>query len=392
MNDAPLQVLLLITRGEPGGAQVHVLDLVRGLMDRVAFQVGLGDEEFLAVELRKLGVPVHVLPDLQREIAPATDRRALRALRALIRRVDPHLVHTHSTKAGLLGRLAARLEGYEAIHTAHAWSFSDGLSRRRKLMAIPPEQLVGRRTRRFIVVSEADREIGLRYRVLREDQVRVVHNGVPDVPQRAQPDRGEPPVVIMVARMAPPKDHILILNALAGLNLPFHLHLVGDGPDQAAVEATIRELGLEDRVTLLGRCSDVPDRLAAAHIFALISRQEGFPLAVLEAMRAGLPVVASDVGGVREAVTHGTTGCLIPRGDERALREALGRLLADPGLRRALGDAGRRAYEERFSAEHMLAGTAAVYEELATERGWPRPAHRQSEPTRPDCPQPGEVA
>jgi len=351
---------------------VHVLDLVRGLRGHVAIQVGLGDDEFLAVELRKLGVPVHVLPLLQREISPATDRLALRSLRALIREVKPHLVHTHSTKAGLLGRLAARLEGVASIHTAHAWSFSDGLSRRRKLMAIPPELIVGRLTQRFIVVSAADREIGLRYRVMREAQVRVVHNGVTDVPQRAHPDIGGPPALMMVARMAPPKDHHLLLRALAGLDAPFRLHLVGDGPDRSAIEAAIEALGLSDRVTLLGRRADVPALLAGVHLFALISRQEGFPLAVLEAMRAGLPVVASDVGGVREAVTHGETGFLVERGGEGALRDALRRLLVDSALRRRLGEAGRRAYEEHFSAKRMLAGTAAVYRELAAEKGLPR--------------------
>lgn len=366
MSEQPLRVLVLITRGEPGGAQVHVLDLVRGLGDRIAFQVGLGDDEFLAVELKKLGVPVHVVPDLQREIAPAADRRALRSLRTLIRRVSPDLVHTHSTKAGLLGRLAARIEGFMTIHTAHAWSFSDGLSWRRKLMAIPPEVLIGRCTQRFIVVSEADREIGLRYRVAREAQVRVVHNGVVDVPQRARPDEGAPPILAMVARMAAPKDHLLLLRSLAGLDVPFQLQLIGDGPDRSLIESSIDELGLGDSVTLLGRRNDVPELLAQAQVFALISRQEGFPLAILEAMRAGLPVVASDVGGVREAVRHDVTGYLVQRGDERALREALRRLLLTPELRRTLGETGRRDYEAHFSASRMLSGTASVYRELAT--------------------------
>lgn len=238
--------------------------------------------------------------------------------------------------------------------------------------------LVGRRTQRFIVVSEADREIGLRYRVAREDRFRVVHNGVVDAPRRARPDAAAAtPVLAMVARMAPPKDHQLLLRALAGIRAPFRLQLIGDGPDRPAVEAAIDALGLRERVALLGRRGDVPDLLADAHLFALISRQEGFPLAVLEAMRAGLPVVASDVGGVREAVAHGATGFLIARGDQDALREALRRLLVEPALRRRLGDAGRRAYEARFSAERMLAGTAAVYGELAAERGWPRPAGGQ---------------
>ncbi|MDP2307734.1 MAG: glycosyltransferase family 4 protein [Pseudomonadota bacterium] len=370
-----LRVLVVITRGEPGGAQVHVLDLVRGLSGRITFHVAVGDDEFLSRELRLLGVPVHVLPLLQREVSSTSDLGALRALRALIATVRPHVVHTHSTKAGILGRFAARAQGVPAIHTAHAWSFSDGIAWRRKAMAIPLEALAGRWTRRFIVVSEADREVGTRYRVARNAQVRIVHNGVCDVPERARPDASGPPVLTMVARMAAPKDPLLLLRALAGIDAPFTLRLIGDGPDRPRIEAAVRDLGLAQKVELLGVRADVPALLASSHLFALVSRQEGFPLAVLEAMRAGLPVVASDVGGVREAVGHGTTGLLVKRDDEAGLRAALLRLIGDRGLRGTLGAAGRRAYEARFTAEHMLEGTAEVYRELAETEGLPQP-HR----------------
>jgi glycosyltransferase involved in cell wall biosynthesis len=322
------------------------------------------DDDYLASELRRVGVPVHVLPDLQRSIDPARDARAVRAMRALIRKVRPDIVHTHSTKAGLLGRLAAWREGRPAIHTAHAWSFSDGLPRRRKAIAIPVERLAGRLTRRFIVVSGADREVALRYRVARDEQVRIIHNGVVDVSDRARPGVGAPPVIAMVARMAAPKDHDLLLRALSGVVAPFRLWLIGDGPDRGAVEAQIAALGLADRVELLGVRRDVPALLARTHLFVLASRQEGFPLATLEAMRAGLPVIASDVGGVREAVEHEQTGMLIPRGDTDRLREALQRLLLDPGLRAELGAAGRRAFEAKFTVAEMNARTLDVYNDI----------------------------
>jgi glycosyltransferase involved in cell wall biosynthesis len=367
-----MRVLVVITRGEAGGAQVHVLELVRGLMERVEIAVVVGDDGFLAGELRALGVAVRVLPELQREIDLRIDRRCVRALRAEIRSLRPHLVHTHSSKAGLLGRLAAWREGVPSIHTAHAWSFSDGLPWRRVAFAVPIEALAGRITRRFVVVSDADRRIALRYRVARPEQIRVVHNGVPDRPERADPGSG-PPVIAMVARMAAPKDHLLLIRALAGVREPFQLLLIGDGPDRPAIERCIEELGLGARVELAGVSDQVPRLLAGAWLAALISRQEGFPLAVLEAMRAGLPVIASDVGGVREAVEDGVTGLLVPRGDEEALRAALARLLADASLRRSMGQAGRRAYERRFTAARNVASTEAVYRELALEGAWPPP-------------------
>lgn len=379
-----MRVLLVITRGEPGGAQVHVLDLVRGMRERIAFHVAVGDDPFLPGELRRLGVPVSVVSALRRDPAPGHDRRALTHLRALIRRVRPHLVHTHSSKAGVLGRTAAWREGIVALHTAHAWSFSEGQPRRRVALSVPVEVLVGRITRRFVVVSEADRRIALRYRVARPERVRVVHNGVADTPWRADPGAGGIPTIAMVARMAPPKDHLLLLQALAEVPAPFRLLLVGDGPDRARIEAAIRRLGLEDRVHLAGVSEAVPKLLAGAQVAALVSRQEGFPLTVLEAMRAGLPVVASDVGGVREAVEHGTTGLLVGRADRAGLASALNRLLVDPSLRRAFGEAGRRAYERRFTADRMVAETEGVYRELAAEAGGPFPLSQAA-----CAPQPG---
>lgn len=365
---------MLITRAEPGGAQVHVRDVILGLIEEVDFHLGTGEEEFLTEELRSAGVPVTVLPSLQRAVAPRRDARALRDLRALIREVQPHLVHTHSSKAGLLGRLAARLEGRPVVHTAHSWAFSDGVGWKRKAFAVPIEAAAARITQRFIVVSEEDGSVGRRHGVARPEQLRVVHNGVVDGAPLADPVGSGVPVVIMVARMAPPKDQALLLEALAEVASPWELWLVGDGPEQAEHEARVAALGLGERVRFLGRRADVPELLAQAQVFVLASRQEGFPLSVLEAMRAGLPVVASDVGGTREAVEDGRTGRLVARGDREGMARALGDLLADPEARARAGAAGRAAYEAGFTARKMVAGTREVYAELATEHGLPAPA------------------
>lgn len=364
---------MLITRAEPGGAQVHVRDVILGLLPEVDFHLATGEEEFLTRELRAAGVPVTVLPSLQRAVSPRQDARALRELRALVREVQPHLVHTHSSKAGLLGRLAARLEGRPVIHTAHSWAFSDGVGWKRKAFAVPLEAAAARITQRFIVVSEEDGAVGRRHGVARAGQLRVVHNGVVDGAPLADPAGSGVPVVIMVARMAPPKDQALLLEALACVEAPWELWLVGDGPEQATHEARVAELGLGDRVRFLGLRHDVPELLAQAQVFVLASRQEGFPLSVLEAMRAGLPVVASDVGGTREAVEHGESGFLVPRADRAGLARALSELLSDPALRVRAGAAGRAAYEARFTARRMVAGTREVYVELAREHGLPAP-------------------
>ena len=227
------------------------------------------------------------------------------------------------------------------------------------------EWLAGRLTDRFITVSEADREVGERYGVVRRPQARIIHNGVPADAPAATPADVDTPVIITVARLAPPKDLALLLQALSTVRSPFHLRVVGDGPLRSALEAQAATLNLSHQITWLGTRSDVPQHLAEAHLFALVSRQEGFPIAILEAMRAGLPVVASDVGGVREAVQPERTGLLVPRGDAGALADALEALLADSARREAMGQAGRADFARRFSAHQMCRATLDVYRELA---------------------------
>jgi len=173
----------------------------------------------------------------------------------------------------------------------------------------------------------------------------------------------------MVARFERQKDHATLLQALAGLaHRAWELELIGDGPLRPEAAALTRALGIGDRVHFLGARRDVAERLACQQAFLLISNWEGFPRSILEAMRAGLPVVASDVGGVREAVVDGSTGLLVPRGNPDALRERLDVLLQDPTLRSRFGQAGRARYEERFTFDRMLEQTLAIYRDVIRPR------------------------
>ncbi|GAA6747090.1 glycosyltransferase family 4 protein [Thermus brockianus] len=361
-----MRVLYLITRAEPGGAQMHLLELLRAFRDRAELHLAVGqdEEDFLVKAARELGVETHLFAHMVQPIRPASDLRGLREVRDLIRRLRPDLVHAHSSKAGFLGRLAARSLGVRSVFTAHGWAFTDGVSPARRALALTLERLAGRVGDLVLAVSERDRELALRYRVVPPERIRVVWNGVPDTPLRADPGR-HPPRIVMVGRFAPQKDHALLLRALAGLRgLPWRLDLVGQGSLLPEVRALAERLGLGERVRFLGKRLDVDRILADAQVFVLASNWEGLPLSVLEAMRAGLPVVASDVGGVREAVLEGRTGYLVPRGDEGLLRERLALLLQDPHLRVALGSEGRRRYETHFTLERMLSQVWATYEEL----------------------------
>jgi glycosyltransferase involved in cell wall biosynthesis len=166
----------------------------------------------------------------------------------------------------------------------------------------------------------------------------------------------------MVARFEPQKDHTTLFHALVGLRgLDWHLDLIGDGPLLPQARELSARLGLGDRVQFWGQRRDVAMRLAQAQLALLISNWEGFPRSILEAMRAGLPVIASSVGGVAESVRDGETGFTVRRGDVDALRERLQRLMADPAARIQMGQRARQAYEREFTLEHTVERTLSVY-------------------------------
>jgi glycosyltransferase involved in cell wall biosynthesis len=368
-----MKVLYVVTRADHGGAQIHLLDLLRGFRDRFDVAVATGEEGYLTEETRRLGIPVHILPRLVHPVRPIEDSGAVRDLHALIRETQPTLIHAHTSKAGLVGRLAARLAGVPAVYTAHTWGFMPGTPWMWKLWALPGEWLGARASRRIIVVSEYNRALALRYRVAPARKLVVVHNGVPDTPYRARPDEEGEVRLAMVARFTPQKDQMLLVRALAGIETPVRLLLIGDGPTRAAVEAEAHRLGLADRVEFLGSRDDVAEILAGVHIGVLASNWEAFGIVVAEAMRAGLPVVASRVGGVEEVMVDGVTGFLVPRGDVGSMQDRLHRLVKSPDLRMQMGEAGRRQYETRFTIDRMLERTSAVYAAAvpaAYHRGW----------------------
>lgn len=351
---------LVVTRSdEVGGAQVHVRDLAEACA-RQGWQVTVlaGGQGRMASELRARGIPVLGLRHLARPLRPLRDLRALLELREALRGLGPDLVALHSSKAGWLGRLAAASLGIPAVFTAHGWAFAPGAPGAGLYRLA--EFLAARLPGRVITVSRADQELARRLLGL---ETGCIPNGIPDDPGRADP-AGEPPRLVMAARFAPQKDHDLLLHALARLRRhPWRALLAGEGPGRPRVERVVRDLDLEDRVELAGFLDPVP--YPACQVAILASRWEGLPLCLLEAMRAGLPVVATEVGGVAEAVVDGETGLLVPPGDPEALARAVEALLEDPGLRTRLGRAGRIRYERFFRHELMVERTLEVYRRVA---------------------------
>lgn len=360
----PRKILYVITRAEHGGAQVHVSQLIEGFRGRYESFLAVGEEGFLADRARELGAEVTILPDLVHPISPGKDMGALFSISRYIKEIEPDLVHAHSSKAGLLGRLAAKLRGVPSVFTAHGWAFTDGVSKKQKAIAIPLERFAGKLASKIITVSEYDKRLAMKYKVVPEEKIKAVWNGVPDTEWRSNNVDGAPRLV-MVARFSEQKDHATLLSALGGMkDWEWTLDLIGGGPGLDEVRAMSRELGIGHRVNFLGALEpdQVEKLLSNSSIFVLSSRWEGLPLVIIEAMRAELPVVATDVGGVSEAVIDGETGYLIAPGDAGGLRSRLKKLMDSQDLRRKMGKAGRARYEKYFTVERMLRETAKVYE------------------------------
>jgi glycosyltransferase involved in cell wall biosynthesis len=363
---------MLITLAEAGGAQAYVAGLLPALAARFDVVVAAHGDGPLREASRAAGVRFVPLRHVRRALHPLRDLLGLAELVVLMRRAAPDILHANSSKAGVLGRLAAAVAGVPVrIFTVHGWAFSasSGLVSTLYRWA---DRLVAPLTTLTICVAERERIAGLAAGTCRSERTIVIPNAV-DVEAVPPPRQdGNPPVIVSVGRLAAPKDGVTLVRALAALpGGRFTGLIVGDGPDRPAVEEEVRRLGLQDAVELAGTRDDVPELLARADVFVLSSRSEGAPMSILEAMAASLPVVATRVGGVGELVADGETGMLVPPGDPAALSAALGLLIADPELRRRLGDAGRERVRRRFDVREQRRAHLEAYAGELRRRGAP---------------------
>jgi glycosyltransferase involved in cell wall biosynthesis len=337
----------------------------------IAFITGECDEDLMA-KARAAGHEVVVLPHLRSEIAPRDDRRALADLRACLKGFD--VVHTHSSKAGALGRLAAhRLEMGRIVHTFHGFPFHQFQSWPRRSAYIQIERSVGRFTDVFLAVGPAVAAEAVTRRIAPPERIRTIGVAVakalnpPGPLDRAEARRilGVPPgmqVVGTVGRLSFQKAPEDFVHALAGLRRSDVFGVwIGDGPLRAKTERIARKVGLADRMLFTGERHDVEALLPGIDVFAMASRYEGLPCAIVEAMSAGLPVVATAVNAVPDVVIAGETGLLAPPGMPDLLGRAIGHLLDNPAYAARLGAAGRARLGEELSPVALGAVLGEAY-------------------------------
>jgi exopolysaccharide biosynthesis polyprenyl glycosylphosphotransferase len=384
-----LHVMVVITRGEAGGAQSHVRDLCQALQARVKFTVVIGgpvQASVLGRELAALGITVCPMPDMVESLNPLRLWPAVQQLTELIHTHKPDIVHGHSAIGGLVARVAAKRAYVSAhlarvlaqparvpaVYTVHGFGFKPEVPLVRRTASALAERLMARWTTQMICVSKYERELAFGLSI-EPERVHVIANGIARLPRPQAPAHtlSALPRLIMVARMKSPKRHDLLLQALAkvrntlGHELP--VTFAGDGPLSDALHAQAKALNLNN-ITWAGDLShvNVSELLAQQEVFVLLSDHEGMPITVLEAMRAGLCVLASDLPGIREQINADQDGVLTANTPD-AVAEKLLQLVRDPHLRKRLGRAAQQTFDNRFAAEHMAECVWQVYRQCTQE-------------------------
>lgn len=356
-----MRILQIITRMDSiGGAQRHVVELSRAAVEQ-GHELHLAYGGVLAMPEEDLeGISLHTVPELVRPIAPWKDFQAYRGVFKLIKDIQPDLVATHSTKAGILGRFAAWAAGVPDVHTVHGWSLCFSGNRLKRFLYSQIEGKTHRLADGIICVSEFDLQFAHQLG-LKPSKLHLIYNGRPDsVVEETEEDVTQHPRIVSVGRLAWPKQPEQLLKFLASHPRVF-LDLVGDGPREQEVKEQAEVLGVRERVTFHGHVEHVYPILQRGDIFALVSDWEGFPMSTLEAMSVGLPTVVSKVGGAPEAVDHEVTGYQVPRGDEKALHAYLAELVDDAEHRKAMGEAARLLFEQKFRLDTMVDQTLEFY-------------------------------
>jgi glycosyltransferase involved in cell wall biosynthesis len=376
-----INILYVITKLELGGAQKQLLSIVRHL-DKEKFNPylitashGLLVEEASRIE----GLTLIRCGFLERPIHPLKDILAFFFIYGFIKNNGIDVVHTHSSKAGILGRLAARVAGARLIiHTVHGWSFHNYQARPFYYLYLLLERLCASFSSAIIVVSRFDQKLAESLSIGRREQYRLIRYAVESARSRPAgcPGKlngefclsGDGPFVGMVSCFKPqkaPVDFIKLAGALKDDFPDVRFILVGDGILRDKVVSLVNKLGLKGRVILTGWRRDVPEILSCLDVFVLTSLWEGLPIVVLEALAAGVPVLATDTGGIREIVSEGVNGYLVKPHDIYGMQKRLRELLSRPSLRAELScSAGRYAEAGEYTSDTMLDKTVRLYSDL----------------------------
>jgi len=375
------KLLFLTTQGHWGGAQKYVYDLATSLAGEFDIIVAVGDPEGEKQLQEKL--QIIQLQHLRREISPIHDLLAIWEIRNLYKKIKPDIVHLNSSKAGILGSLASQMSNVNCqmslIYTAHGWVFEEPLSRVSKNLYRLAEKYTARAKDAIIVLSGKDKTIAREKLGIPLNRLTLIPNGL-NPPALSLPRaearqilelKADATVVGTIANHYKTKGLDVLLRAVAEIKKEMdnlQVIIIGDGPERARLKALIAKLNLRACVRLTGFLPDANKYLPALDIFVLPSRKEGLPYTLLEAMRAGLPIIATAVGAMPTVITNGVDGLLVPPESPRALGQALQKFTANQEYHDQLGLAAKRR-AEAFSLTKQIQATTTLYRSLLPPLG-----------------------
>ena len=369
------RIALVITRAEIGGAQTHILALLPALLVRYDVCLFTGHAGPLTENAQALGTSVVTVSETE-------DLRAFGLAQAL-RAFRPDLIHVHSFKAAMLGRWVAQFMKVPVVYTVHGWAHTSTASRAFRNMAAHIERRFVPLTHALITLTASDQNHAVRLGYA-EACIKRIPNGIEDTEHHAVAYRTKSPVdIVMPARFCRQKDHKTAIKTLNALPKGMaRLTFLGDGPTQNAIQAQAKSLGLSpDVVRFLGKRDDVAAQIAKAQIFLHLSHYEGQPYAIIEALRAGLPCLITDLPGADALIESGKEGWRVPPEDPETARKILGRLASDPARRFEMGQNARLKYETAHRLHHMTTPTLALYDQILAEQRplQPRPRMRTAQ-------------
>jgi glycosyltransferase involved in cell wall biosynthesis len=382
-----IKICRIIARLNVGGPAIHTILLTsalnNGMYESMLVCGSVEKAEKDMIYLAEInGVKPLLIPGFGRRINPLKDLSAFIKIYNIMRKYKPDIVHTHTAKAGAIGRTAALLAGVPVrIHTFHGHIFDSYFGSLQAAIFLSVERLLARFTKYIVVVSEAQkRDIVDKYRIAGEGKIRVVPLGL-ELEKYADAKDGsrgirteldiddDTLIVAIVGRLVPVKNHKMFIDAAKELLLispgkKIKFLIVGDGEERTALEKYSAEAGLgKDKVIFYGWKEEMAEVYAGADIVALTSLNEGTPVALIEALAAGKPVVATDVGGVRDVVQDGRSGYLVPSGDVKQFAKRLHELASDSEKRVLFGKAGRDAVVNKYSKQRLVSDIKRLYTE-----------------------------
>ena len=366
-----MRIVQVITKADVGGAQTIATELTEGLVQR-GHDVTLitGTPGRMSDHCASIGAHVRVQPLLKHAPDIASDGRAVLRIREQLQAIEPDILHLHSSKAGVVGRLAAVFARVPFVYTAHGWPFQQGAPTRQRILSFMGELAAGHLGGETICVNDAERTAALRLRVAPRRRLHTIQNGVglPTAKPLSPPAAANNVLrVAMVARFAPPKRHDLVVDAVAILDGSVQVRFVGDGPGLQCTKERVARLGLQSLISFDGSRDDISTILASTDVLLLASDYEGMPVSILEGMRAGLPIIGTQSKGVASIVTHGTEG-LICEPNAGALAKALQRLALHPSERRTMGANSFERWRSQHDADRMVESYIAVYDRVRLRR------------------------